>query len=188
MKPIVTDRLILRNWEDRDRELFHHISSDDTVMEFFEFRRNREEADRVMDRIRGGIDRNGFGFAAIELKETGECLGFTGLSIVTETPPVPDGSIEIGWRLAAGHWGKGYASEAARAWLRFGFETLKLQEIIAFAVEDNHRSTAVMKRLGMEHRPEGDFLHPKVGDEFPHLRPHVLYAITRDQWEARNSD
>lgn len=184
MKPIVTDRLILRNWEDRDRELFHHINSDDTVMEFFEFRRNREQADRIMDRMRDGIDRNGFGFAAIELRETGECLGFAGLSIVMDTPPIPDGSIEIGWRLASEHWGKGYASEAARAWLRFGFETLLLDEIIAFAVRDNHRSTAVMKRIGMNHRPENDFLHPKVSDEFPRLRPHVLYAITRGQWQA----
>lgn len=184
MKPIVTERLVLRNWEERDRDLFHHINSDDTVMEFFEFRRNREEADRIMDRLRDGIDRNGFGFTAVELKSTGECLGFTGISIVRDTPPVPDGTIEIGWRFAARHWGKGYASEAARAWLRFGFETLKLDEIVAFAVKDNHRSIAVMKRIGMEHRPERDFLHPRISNNYPHLQPHVLYVVTREQWEA----
>src|SRR5690606_19251314 len=149
-------------------------------------RRNREQADRIMDRMRNGIDRDGFGFAAVELKETGECLGFTGLSTVMDTPPVPDGAIEIGWRLAAEHWGRGYASEAANAWLRFGFDALGLEEIIAFAVKDNHRSTAVMKRIGMVHRPERDFLHPRISDGYPHLRPHVLYAITREQWEATN--
>jgi len=182
MNLITTERLLLRNWEERDRELFHRINSDDTVMEFFPFRRNREEADRVFDVIRAGIDKMGFGFAAIELRETGQCLGFAGLSTVVDTPPLPDGTIEIGWRLAPEHWGKGYVTEAARAWLQHGFGKLGFREIISFAVRDNHRSIAVMERLGMERQKNGDFLHPRVPDAFPHLQPHVVYRLTRERW------
>ncbi|GAA4534647.1 GNAT family N-acetyltransferase [Chelativorans composti] len=185
MKPIVTERLLLRNWEERDRDLFHRINSDDVVMEFFDFRRTREEADRVLDRMRAGIDNLGYGWAAVELRETGECLGFTGISPVTNTPPVPDGEIEIGWRFAPEHWGKGYATGAARAWLRFGFEELGLHHIIAFAVESNERSIAVMKRLGMLPDPARNFLHPRVAETHPHLRPHVVYTITKERWQAR---
>lgn len=179
MKPIVTERLLLRNWEEQDRDLFHRINSDDTVMEFFPFRRSRQESDDFFDILRARIEETGFGFAAIELRETGECLGFAGLAMVKDTPPLADGTIEIGWRLEPEYWGKGYVTEAARAWLKHGFEQLDFEKIIAFAVRDNHRSTAVMKRIGMSPQEEDDFLHPRVPDTFPHLRPHVVYAISR---------
>ena len=78
MKPLHTPRLIIRNWEERDRPLFHRINSDDTVMEFFPFRRTREQADAVMDQLRAAIDANGYGFAALEIAETGEAIGFAG--------------------------------------------------------------------------------------------------------------
>lgn len=185
MMPLSTERLLLRNWDENDRELFFRINSDDTVMEFFPFRRNREEADRLFDTIRASIDKTGFGFAAIELTETGECIGFAGLSTIVDTPPLPDGAIEIGWRLAPEYWGKGYVTEAAQAWLAHGFADPGLTEIISFAVEDNHRSIAVMKRLGMEPRQGGRFMHPRVPGTFAHLRPHVVYQITRQQWLDR---
>ncbi|WP_295814913.1 GNAT family N-acetyltransferase [uncultured Nitratireductor sp.] len=180
-----TERLILRNWRDEDRPLFHRINSDDTIMEFFPFRRNREEADAMMDRIREGIARNGFGFAAAALKDTGQPIGFVGLHKPVGLSNLPEGSVEIGWRLAPEFWGKGYVTEAARAWLAYGFETLGLDEIVSFAVVDNDRSTAVMRRIGMRHDAEGDFHHPDVPDSHPHLKRHALYRLSQAEWRAR---
>jgi RimJ/RimL family protein N-acetyltransferase len=96
----------------------------------------------------------------------------------------PQGTIEIGWRLAPEYWGKGYATEAAEAWLAFGFETLGLDEIVSFAVAGNRRSTAVMERIGMKADPASDFDHPAIGDDYAHLRRHVTYRLSRADWQA----
>ncbi|MAS12540.1 MAG: GNAT family N-acetyltransferase [Nitratireductor sp.] len=179
-----THRLVLRNWSEEDRPFFHRINSDDMVMEFFPFRRNREEADAVMDRIRDGIAKNGFGFAAAALKCSGQPIGFIGLHKPSGLTNLPDGSIEIGWRLAPEYWGKGYVTEAAQAWLAFGFDKLGLEEIVSFAVVHNARSIAVMRRIGMHHDPNGDFDHPGVPESHPHLKRHALYRLTRSDWRA----
>jgi RimJ/RimL family protein N-acetyltransferase len=177
MRQIETPRLVIRNWEGRDREVFHEINSDPIVMEFFPRRRNRQESDALMDLLVREISKDGYGFAALELKETGETIGFAGLSEPELEPLLPTGTIEIGWRLVHRHWGKGLASEAARALLDFGFGELGLGEIVAFAVENNHRSTAVMRRIGMRPDPARDFDHPRIPDDMPHLKRHVLYRI-----------
>jgi len=182
MSPLFTERLILRNWEDRDRELFHHINSDDAVMQFFGFRRNRSGSDAMMDRMRRDIDERGFGFCAAEIAETGETIGFVGLNAAALPGILQDDAVEIGWRLAPAHWGKGYATEGARAWLRFGFKTLGLDQIVSFAVANNVRSTAVMERIGMRRVPGGDFDHPRVAE--PALSRHVLYRISRADYAA----
>jgi RimJ/RimL family protein N-acetyltransferase len=182
VKSIRTPRLILRNWEERDRDLFHRINSDPAVMEFFPFRRDRAQADAKMDELQTAIDRDGFGFAAIEVAETGRCQGFAGLSRPNDLPMFPPDAIEIGWRLAPESWGKGYATEAAQAWLAFGFEKLRLEEIVSFAVASNRRSTAVMERIGMERDPGADFDHPAIGEEHAHLRRHVVYRLRRENW------
>ena len=185
MKPIRTERLLLRNWRDGDRPLFHRINSDERVMEFFPFRRNRAESDAMMERLQAWIEASGFGFAAVELLDTGECLGFCGLYRDDGLQAAfPAGAVEIGWRLAPEYWGKGYVSEAARAWLAFGFDTLGLEEIVSFAVWNNRRSTAVMERLGMRRDAGADFDHPRVPDTHPHLRRHVVYRLSRDVWAA----
>jgi RimJ/RimL family protein N-acetyltransferase len=180
MTPIRTERLILRNWEERDRDLFHRINSDDRVMEFFDFRRDRATADAVMDKMREEIARDGYGWTAAELIATGECIGFIGLHPVEIPDLGPSGTFEIGWRLSPEFWGKGFASEGARALLDFGFGKLGLREIISFAVWSNVRSTAVMERLGMRRDPSADFDHPRVAD--PHLKRHVLYRLKREDW------
>ncbi|PBC03246.1 GNAT family N-acetyltransferase [Mesorhizobium sp. WSM3860] len=185
MKPIRTERLILRNWEERDRALFHRINSDERVMEFFPFRRDRAAADAKMDEVRAWIDADGYGFAAAEIAATGECIGFVGLFGTEDIDVLAAGTIEIGWRLAPEFWGKGYVTEAAEAWLGFGFETLELDEIVSFAVAENHRSIAVMKRLGMRADPGAHFDHPAVPDSHPHLKRHVLYRLSREDWQAR---
>lgn len=182
-----TPRLVIRNWEDRDRDLFFRINSDEEVMRFFPFRRTRTEADAFLDGLRAGNAERGYGFAALEVKESGACAGFAGLYPSGPIPPRPEGATEIGWRLAPEFWGKGYVTEAGEAWLRFGFETLGLDEIVSFAVHDNHASVAVMRRLGMHHMPEGDFDHPKVPDTHPALKRHVFYTLARDEWRKRQA-
>ena len=185
MKPMRTERLILRNWEDRDRELFHRINSDERVMEFFPFRRDRVQADAKMDELRGVIDRDGFGFAAAEIAATGQCIGFVGITRTDHLPFLPAGTVEIGWRLAPEFWGKGYVTEASEAWLAFGFETLGLGEIVSFAVENNRRSTAVMECLGMTADPSADFDHPDIPDSHAALKRHVFYRLWRADWEQQ---
>lgn len=177
MTPLTTERLILRNWQERDRDLFHLINSDDRVMEFFTMRRSRAEADELMDLLQAGIATNGFGFAAIEIAGTGETAGFAGLHRTRNVPGVAEGTVEIGWRMAPAFWGKGFVSEAARRWRDFGFDDLGLDRIICFAVADNHRSTAVMRRIGMTARPDLDFDHPNIPDTHYRLKRHVFYEM-----------
>jgi len=185
MNLIRTDRLILRNWQERDRDLFERINSDDTVMEFFDFRRDRTASDALMDELRDDIDADGFGFAAIEIAATGECAGFAGIMATDLEPHLPAGAIEIGWRLAPEFWGKGIVTEAAEAWLDHVFVTLGLDEIVSYAVAINHRSTAVMRRIGMTLVPGAEFDHPKIRDSHPHLKRFVVYRITRAEWRKR---
>lgn len=185
MEPLRTPRLVLRNWEERDRELFHHINADDAVMEFFPMRRTRAESDALLDRLADGIDRDGFGFAATEIAETGQCIGFVGITRTDLAPFIPKGTMEIGWRLAPEFWGKGYVTEAAEAWLAFAFDVVGEDEVVSFAVWNNNRSTAVMQRLGMRHDPSVDFDHPRVPDTHPELKRHLLYRLSRSQWQQR---
>ncbi|MBN9034435.1 MAG: GNAT family N-acetyltransferase [Rhizobiales bacterium] len=185
MTPLTTPRLVIRNWQPRDAGLFHQINSDDRVMEFFPFRRDRAQADAFLDVLRARIDEKGFGFTALELRETGECIGFCGLHADSVVPSLPAGTVEIGWRLAPQFWGKGYVTEAAERLLEHGFREMGLDEIVSFAVWNNRRSTAVMERLGMRRDPAGDFDHPKVPDTHPHLKRHVLYRLARADWEAQ---
>lgn len=186
MTPIRTERLILRNWRESDRGLFHLINSDERVMEYFPFRRDRVQSDAKMNELRDAIDRDGFGFAAIEVAETSKCAGFAGITRTDHIPSLPKGMIEIGWRLAPDFWGKGIVTEAAQAWLRFGFDRLGLAEIVSFAVTGNSRSTAVMERIGMHADPAFDFDHPAVPDSHEHLKRHVFYRLARSDWQKQN--
>lgn len=187
MRPIETKRLILRNWQDDDRDLFHEINSDEAVMRFFEFRRSREEADAKLNELRTNIDSMGYGFAAVTLKASVTPIGFAGLQKCTSLPHYKSDCVEIGWRLAERYWRKGYASEAAEAWLAYGFETLRLHEIMSYAVHDNDASTAVMRRIGMTEMPEMAFDYPGIPDELAHLRRCVVYRMTRQDWLDRRS-
>src|SRR5690606_14601840 len=127
------------------------------VMEFFPFRRDRAAADAFMDVVREEIEREGHGWTAAEIAQTGECIGFVGLHGAEIPGILPDGSFEIGWRLAPEFWGNGYVTEGAEALLSLGFTDFALGEIFSFAVWNNVRSTAVMERIGMQRVPDGDF-------------------------------
>jgi len=172
-----TERLIIRNWQITDRDLFYQINSDDRVMEYFTIRRTREQSNKMMDDLKQGISKNGYGFTAIALKQNNQPVGFCGLADASDEDPMFDGHFQIGWRLAPQFWGNGYATESARALLRFGFEKLNTNEILAFAVVGHNRSFAVMERIGMSHDPSRDFIHPQVPETHPHLRKHLTYSI-----------
>ncbi|MBZ7922409.1 GNAT family N-acetyltransferase [Ensifer adhaerens] len=180
-----TERLRIRTWKESDRDLFFAINSDPRVMEFFPFRRSRAEADALFDRVGRGIAETGFGFFAVALKAEDRPIGFCGLALTDLEPHLPNGTVEIGWRLATPYWGKGYVTEAASALLRYGFEEKGLDEVVSFAVAANTRSTAVMQRIGMHRDASRDFDHPRVSADYPTLVRHVLYAISAADWRAK---
>ena len=180
---IQTERLLLRGWRDADREPFAALNADAEVMAHFPSTHSRAASDRIVEATIDGWIANGFGLWALERQVDGHFLGFTGLSRPSfEAHFTP--AVEVGWRLARDAWGQGYATEAAEAALRFGFETIGLAEIVSFTVPANVRSRAVMERLGMTHLATDDFDHPKLLEGHP-LRRHVLYRLTRDGWRTR---
>jgi RimJ/RimL family protein N-acetyltransferase len=174
-----TERLRMRWWKQEDREPFARMNADARVMEFFPKTLTREESDATADWIESSFAKHGFGLYALELRETGEFIGFTGLAVPAfDAPFMP--CVEVGWRVAFDHWGRGLATEAARAALRHGFEELGLTEIVAFTVPANERSRMVMEKIGMTRDPKADFDHPRI-PEGSALRRHILYRVRNSQ-------
>ena len=172
-----TDRLIIREWEDRDRDPYARFVSDPEVRRYYLETLNRQQADAVLDRFIEFYRRDGFGNLPVERKSDGAMIGYVGIIPVNMTirgnPPV-----EIGWLLGKQYWGQGYAPEAARAWIAQAFNTLGMTEIVAWTATSNLPSQRVMQKLGMTRDPQDDFLHPKVPDGHP-LQPHFLYRLAR---------
>ena len=168
-----TARLQMRQWREEDRKPFAAMNADPAVMEFFPSTLTRSESDAGIDRQIAHIEKYGFGFWAVETLVEKQFIGFVGIKKVTEDMPFAP-AVEIGWRLAADAWGKGYATEAARASLRVAFEQLKLDEIVSFTVPENFRSRAVMEKLGMTHAE--NFWHPGLPEGHP-MQEHVLYRL-----------
>ncbi|CAB3820071.1 Acetyltransferase [Achromobacter anxifer] len=180
---VETPRLVLRQWRAADREPFAALNQDPRVTEYL-LPLTARESDALADRLAAGIDEHGWGFWAVEAPEVAPFIGFVGIKPLAPSLPFAPG-VEIGWRLAQRHWGKGYATEAAEAALRAGFEQVGLEEIVAFTAVGNARSRAVMDRLGMRADAEG-FDHPAVPEGHP-LRRHVLYRIGRGLWHGREN-
>ncbi len=178
-----TGRLALRQWRDADRTPFAAMNADPRVMRYFPARLDRAQSDALLDDLKNHIDYNGFGIWAVDEKATGALIGAVGLQIPAPDLPVFP-CVEIAWRLAAEHWGQGFATEAARGALRVGFDQLGLPEIVAFTSTGHLRSREVMKRLGMRDTGE-TFEHPRVPEGHP-LRKHCLYFLSRKQWQAAN--
>lgn len=179
-----TPRLVLRQWRDADRIPFAALNADPSVMEHFPALLTREQSDALLDRCLAQIQCDGYGLWAVEVRASDEFIGFVGLAMPTwEAAFTP--CTEIGWRLATSAWGHGYATEAANVVLAIAFGTLGLGTVFSFTTTGNIRSQHVMQRIGMRHHPSEDFNHPCVA-EGP-LRRHVLYRISRADWE-RDAD
>ncbi len=177
-----THRLLLRQWRAEDREPFAALNADPVVMEHFPAALTRAESDAIANRCECLIAERGWGAWATEIKATGEFIGFVGLHIPPDDLPMSP-CVEILWRLAHAHWGRGFATEAARGALHVGFEVLELPEIVAFTVPSNARSRAVMERLGMQ-MDATTFEHPGVPEGHA-LRTHCNYRLSRDRWLTR---
>lgn len=174
-----TERLRLRQWRAADRAPFSAINADPRVMEFFPAPLTRAESDAMAHRCEAYIAERGWGFWAVEIGATSEFIGMVGLHVAAPELPFSP-CVEIGWRLATKHWGKGFATEAARGALRVGFERLGVPEIVSFTAVNNVRSRAVMERLGML-EAQDTFEHPAI--PLGHaLRKHCLYRCSRERW------
>lgn len=179
-RELETARLKLRQWQNSDLEPFAEMNADPRVMKFFPALLNRTESDAMAERIRSLIAQRGYGFWAVELKESQAFIGFVGLHIpAAELPFSP--CVEIGWRLGFPYWGQGYATEAAREALRFAFTELNLPEIVSFTAIGNLRSQSVMRRLDMQPQPE-TFQHPDIPPGHP-LREHCWYRLSLEAWQ-----
>lgn len=170
-----TDRLLLRGWRESDLAPWAAMNADPEVRRYFPGVLTQEESDASVARFQRDLQTRGWGWWAVEVRETGEFVGFTGLDPVEDELPVT--GVEAGWRLARSAWGRGYATEAGRAVLEFGFDSLDLPEIVAITTATNLPSQAVMRRLGMTRDPADDFDDPTVPPG--PLRPSVVYRRSR---------
>ncbi|BDX06104.1 GNAT family N-acetyltransferase [Planctobacterium marinum] len=167
-----TQRLILRQWQPTDLPLFVEMNADPEVMRFFPSTLSTQQSTQLFEKLFSLIEQQGWGWWAIEAKESGDFVGTTGLMQVSFkewfTP-----ATEIGWRIARQHWRKGYATEAANEALKFAKHKLALRNIVSFTTVQNTPSIGVMEKLGMQ-RTLPDFDHPNVAEETG-LRRHALY-------------
>ena len=181
-----TQRLTLRRWRKSDLKPFAALNADPEVMEHFPGLVSEADTARFIATVEHHFQDHGFGLWAVEHAGTSEFIGFTGLFVPSfEAHFTP--AVEVGWRLSQTSWGFGYATEAARAAIDFGFDVAGLDEIVSFTVPSNTRSVAVMERLGLHHNPEDDFDHPSLPDDST-LKRHVLYRISAEQWAAMNAE
>jgi RimJ/RimL family protein N-acetyltransferase len=161
---------------------FAAMNGDPAVMEYFPSPLTREESESMARRIEDHFAEHGHSFWVVEAVGVADFIGVAGL-LATGFEAHFTPCIEIAWRFVHAYWGKGYATEAAKALLAFGFEHLGADEIVAFTVPANERSRKVMERLGMSRSPADDFDHPNLPEGHP-LRRHVLYRLKRGSWKT----
>ncbi len=176
-----TQRLKLRQWKPSDLPDFAKLNADPAVMEYFPSTLSETDSNAIAEKCRSLIIERGWSFWAVEEKSSNQFIGFVGLHTPKDSLPCAP-CVEIGWRLSKRFWNRGYASEAAQSALAFAFEALRLEEVVSFTTVSNQRSKNVMKRIGMTNSHK-NFHHPDLPDTHP-LAEHVLYTITREQWQA----
>lgn len=189
MVTLKTPRLILRPWQEKDLEPFAKLNADSRVMEYFPSTLSRKKSDSLAHRIQSKMEKRGWGIWAVAAAGVADFIGFIGLNDEDPStfPAHFTPAIEIGWRLAFDYWGKGYATEGAKAVLTYGFETLMLKEIVSFTAVQNTRSRRIMEKIGMHHNPKDDFDHPKLPEDHQ-LRRHVLYRLDQHEWETQRKN
>lgn len=168
-----TRRLLMRRWRGSDRGPFAAMNADPEVMRHFPSCLSRVSSDALVDRMEAHFEAHGFGLWALELRGTGEFIGFTGLN------PMPDGipgggGTEVGWRLARHAWGRGYATEAARVAVDLSFGPLRLPDLWSMTAVVNRPSQAVMRRVGMTRH--AFFGHPALPCDH-RLYEQVVYHL-----------
>jgi RimJ/RimL family protein N-acetyltransferase len=171
-----TERLLLRQWAEDDLEPFGQMGADPEVMRYFPSTMTAAESESLARELRRLIAEQGWGLWAVEVVDGPRFIGFVGLNEVHFQAHFTP-AVEVGWRLAREHWGRGYATEAARAAAAFAFDELELPEIVAMTALENAPSRRVMERLGMTTDPADDFDHPRVPPG--RLRRHALYRLAR---------
>lgn len=166
--------VLLRQWRESDLDSYAAMNADPEVMRYFPARWSWAESEASLQRMRRAIDERGWGLWAVEVD--GTWAGLTGLNTPTFTAPFTP-CVEIGWRYRREFWGRGVAFQAAQQALAYGFETLRLDEIVAFTAAGNLRSRRLMERLGFHHDAGQDFEHPFIPAGHA-LRCHVLYRLS----------
>lgn len=181
---IETERLILRTWKREDADAYFQINQDSKVIEFLPGRLTVDQVNDFIPAVNRHHEALGYTLWAACLKQTGELMGFVGLHYTDffakfDSHFAP--AVEVGWRLGSQYWGKGYATEGAKAALDYGFKDCALQEIVSFTVPANVRSIRVMEKIGLKRDLNGDFAHPKLplDHKFSH---HVLYRLKAEAY------
>lgn len=177
MKVIETDRLILRTWKNEDADEYYRINQDAKVIEFLKGSLTMQEVTDFISFMNKQFKEIGYTVWAAEEKLSGKLIGYIGLDPIKWKTPFGK-AVEVEWRLGSEYWGKGYATEGAKAALEYGFNHCGLTEIVSFAVPANVRSVRVMEKIGMTRDIHGDFAHPKLPPDHK-LSKHVLYRIKR---------
>lgn len=174
-----TSRLLLRKWRAEDLPLFAKLNANPEVMKHFPATLSQEESDQLARSIQKEMREKPYGLWAVEIPQVAPFIGFVGLHEVgfaaSFTP-----AIEIGWRIDAPYWGKGYATEAANHVLGYAFQSLQLEKLVSFTAKLNTRSMKLMERIGLRYKC--DFEHPKLEPGHP-LRSHVLYQLTKAEYQ-----
>jgi RimJ/RimL family protein N-acetyltransferase/MOSC domain-containing protein YiiM len=181
-----TDRLLLKGWAAPARDALAALNADPAVMEFYPSTQSRDESDAFVDRIEAGFAEHGFGLWAVQRRDTGEFVGYTGLWVLPADRPLA-GEVEVAWRLARSAWAQGFATEAARAALTYGFDVAGLDAVMSMTARINVRSWRVMERLGMLRDRSADFDHPMLPVGHP-LRRHVVHRIDRGAFPSAEGE
>jgi RimJ/RimL family protein N-acetyltransferase len=174
-----SERLAFRNWIDSDLIAMHSVNSDPEVMHYFPAVKTKEETLAFIERMQSQFAERKYCYFPVVLKASQEVIGFIGLAYQTFVAPF-NPSVDIGWRLSKRHWGKGYATEGAKACLKYAFEELKIEGIISIASTINVPSLKVMEKIGMKHMY--DFEHPLL-ENYPEIRTCSLFKIRNSNLE-----
>jgi len=178
-----TERLVLRKWREDDLPLWQEHLNTPAVRACLGGVQSEQAVAARFAQVLPAWDTDGFAFLAVERRDDGFFLGTCGIGRVLDEPaPEPLASgLQLGWQLRQEAWGHGYASEAARVLLNYGFETLGLETVWAQTSERNRASWAVMQRLGMTRRPDLDYSDPAYP---PEDNPAMVWCLPRTDWEA----
>lgn len=177
---IETERLILRTWKAEDSQAYFQINQDSKVTEFLLNPITMKQVNDFILVMNNHSDEYGYTLWATELKQTGELMGYIGLNY-TDWKSHFTPAVEVGWRLGSQYWGKGYATEGAKASMDYGFKKCDLKEIVSFTIAENVRSIRVMEKIGLKRDVNGNFAHPKLPASHPWSQ-HILYRLKINEY------